>query len=88
MAASVSAQTVTESKSYDNVYIGINGGVATKSTGHSWMDNLNPNAGLRLGRYFTPVFGLTAESNVKYQFVGYSQPQQLVWWLSWRATWI
>ena len=63
MAASVSAQTVTESKSYDNVYIGINGGVATKSTGHSWMDNLNPNAGLRLGRYFTPVFGLTAESN-------------------------
>lgn len=44
VAASVSAQTVTESKSYDNVYIGINGGVATKSTGHSWMDNLNPNA--------------------------------------------
>lgn len=63
VAASVSAQTVTESKSYDNVYIGINGGVTTKSTGHSWMDNLNPNAGLRLGRNFTPVFGLTAESN-------------------------
>ena len=28
------------------------------------MKDLNPNAGLRLGRYFTPVFGLAVESNV------------------------
>lgn len=27
------------------------------------MKNLNPNAGLRIGRYFTPVFGLALESN-------------------------
>lgn len=63
MAVSVSAQTVTESKTFDNFYIGINGGVATKTTGHKWMSDLNPNAGLRIGRYFTPVFGLAAESN-------------------------
>ncbi|MBM6992981.1 MAG: OmpA family protein [Prevotella sp.] len=63
VAASMSAQTVTESKTFDNVYIGINGGVATKTTGHAWLKGLNPNAGLRIGRYFTPVFGLAVESN-------------------------
>ena len=64
MAVSVSAQTVTESKTFDNFYIGINGGVQTKATGEAWMKNLNSNAGLRIGRWFTPVFGLAAESNV------------------------
>jgi OmpA-OmpF porin, OOP family len=63
MTATVSAQTVTESKTFDNFYIGINGGVATKMTGHSWLSGLNPNAGLRIGRYFTPVFGLAVEGN-------------------------
>lgn len=63
MAVSVSAQTVTESKTSDNWYIGINGGVATKTTQNSWMGNLNPNAGLRIGRYFTPVFGMAVEGS-------------------------
>ena len=63
MAAGAQAQTVTESKTLDNIYIGVNGGVATKATGHKWMDDLNPNAGLRIGRWFTPVFGLAVESN-------------------------
>ncbi len=63
MAASVSAQTVAESKAFDNVYVGINGGVATKTTGHKWLSDLDPNAGLRIGRYFTPVFGLAVEGN-------------------------
>ncbi len=63
MAASVSAQTVAESKTFDNIYVGINGGVATKTTGHKWLSDLDPNAGLRLGRYFTPVFGLAIEGN-------------------------
>ena len=62
-AASASAQTVAESKTFDNIYIGINGGVATKTTGHKWLSDLNSNAGLRLGRYFTPVFGLAVEGN-------------------------
>lgn len=63
LAVSASGQTVTESKTFDNFYIGVNGGLATKATGYSWMKNLNPNAGLRIGRNFTPVFGLAAESN-------------------------
>jgi len=63
LAATVSAQTVTESKTFDNFYIGVNGGVSTVTTGHSWLNNLNPNAGLRIGRYFTPVFGVAVEGN-------------------------
>ena len=64
MTASVSAQTVTESKIGDNWYLGINGGVATKLTGQNgWMGGLNGNAGFRLGRWITPVFGLAVESN-------------------------
>ena len=63
MAASVSAQTLAESKTFDNWYIGINGGVSTVTKHNIWLKNLNPNAGLRIGRYFTPVFGLAAESN-------------------------
>ena len=64
LTATVSAQTVEESKTLDNVYIGINGGFATKSTAHGWFNSLNPNLGVRIGRYFTPVFGLAVESNV------------------------
>ncbi len=63
IAASVSAQTVAESKTFDNIYVGINGGVATKTTQNRWLSNLNPNFGVRVGRYFTPVFGLAVESN-------------------------
>ena len=63
LAVSASAQTVTESKTFDNIYVGINGGVATKATGHAWLKGLDPNFGVRVGRYFTPVFGLAVESN-------------------------
>ena len=66
-AATLSAQTVLESKTFDNVYIGINGGLATKATGHAWLKDMNPNVGLRIGRNFTPVFGLAAESNVYFK---------------------
>ena len=61
MAVSASAQTVAESMNADNWYVGINGGVMTKTTGHAWLDDLNPNAGVRIGRWFTPVFGLAAD---------------------------
>lgn len=67
MAMSVSAQTVTESKTFDNFYIGINGGVATATTGHGWLKNLQPNAGLRIGRNLTPVFGMAVESNAYFK---------------------
>lgn len=64
VAVSASAQTVSESKTFDNIYVGVNGGVGVKTTHHAWMKNLDPNVGLRIGRWFTPVFGLAAESNV------------------------
>jgi OOP family OmpA-OmpF porin len=63
LAVSASAQTVQESKVYDNIYVGVNGGLATKTTGHSWMKGLDPNFGVRVGRWFTPVVGLAVESN-------------------------
>ena len=67
MAVSASAQTVQESKTFDNVYVGINAGVSTKSTGHAWLKDLTPNFGVRVGRNFTPVFGLAAESNIYFK---------------------
>ena len=67
LTATVSAQTVEESKTFDNFYIGINGGVATATTGHGWLKNLQPNAGLRIGRNFTPVFGMAVESNAYFK---------------------
>lgn len=67
MAMSVSAQTVTESKTFDNFYIGVNGGVATATKGHGWLKNLQPNAGIRIGRNFTPVFGMAVESNAYFK---------------------
>ena len=61
MAATAMAQTVVGSKASDNIYVGINGGVATKTTGVRWMHSLNPNVGLRIGRWFTPVVGLAID---------------------------
>ena len=63
IAAPSSAQTVEGSKPLDNVYIGVNGGVATKATGVKWMDNLNANAGLRIGKWITPSFGLALDGS-------------------------
>jgi len=63
IAAGASAQTVQESKTFDNIYVGVNGGVATRTTGNAWLKGLNPNFGVRVGRWFTPVFGLAVESN-------------------------
>ena len=63
LAVSASAQTVEESKTFDNIYVGINGGLATKATGHAWMKGLDPNFGVRIGRNITPVLGVAIESN-------------------------
>ena len=68
MAASASAQTVTESKTFD-----INTGVSTATKGHHWLQDFRPNLGVRLGRNFTPVFGLAAESNIYFKEVGRKQ---------------
>ena len=73
IAASASAQTVTESKTFDNMYFGINTGVSTATKGHHWLQDFRPNLGVRLGRHFTPVFGLAAESNIYFKEVGRKQ---------------
>src|SRR3712207_4061821 len=83
MAASSFAQTVTESKTFDNFYIGVNGGVASKTTGvNGWLGHLNPNAGLRIGRYFTPVFGLAVESNAYFSNKPYASNKTAVRFLN------
>jgi len=65
MAVSASAQvTVEGSKFTDNWFIGVQGGAMTMTTHNRWMSNLNPNAGLRIGKNITPIFGLVAEGNV------------------------
>ena len=65
MTVSASAQvTVEGSKFTDNWSIGIQGGLATKTNNNRWLSNLNANAGLRIGKEITPVFGLVAEGNV------------------------
>ena len=46
MAASASAQTVTESKTFDNMYFGINTGVSTATKGHHWLQDFRPNLGV------------------------------------------
>ena len=73
MAVSASAQVfesapgqeygLRQSKFTDNWYVGVNGGVATKLTGHRWLSDLDPNFGIRVGKNITPVFGIAAESN-------------------------
>ena len=72
-AVSASAQTVQESKTFDNFYVGINGGLSTKTTGHKWLSGLNPNASLRIGRWFTPVFGLAAEGTAYFNSKAWGQ---------------
>lgn len=69
-----SAQTVEESKTFfDNWYIGINAGENFKTTHTKVFSNLNPSAGLRVGRYLTPVFGLAVEGEVYFNNKGSEQ---------------
>ena len=63
MAISASAQTTTESKFFDNWYLGLNVGGATKTTHSSWFKNVNPSVGVRLGKWFTPVWGAALEAD-------------------------
>ena len=59
-SAQMNAQTVLESKNFDNWYIGVNGGANVPAATFEF-DDMNFQAGLRLGRWFTPVVGLAVE---------------------------
>lgn len=64
--------TIRDSKMCDNWYVGVNGGVSAKTTGTFNFNKMNPFGVLRIGRYLTPAFGLTAEGTAYFndkQFV-------------------
>lgn len=56
--------TLVEPKTFDNIYIGVNGGLSFMPFYTKPHKHLNPTAGLRIGRDLTPVFGVLAESNI------------------------
>lgn len=57
----VNAQTVVQtSKTFDNVYVGIGGGVATPLDFNNLFP-LNPTATVRVGKLFSPVWGAEVE---------------------------
>ncbi|MBQ0073350.1 MAG: OmpA family protein [Prevotella sp.] len=64
LSAMAQEQGFYGNKFLDNWYIGVNAGVGTGTTNHALLKNLNFNAGLRLGKLFSPVFGLGIEGNV------------------------
>ena len=60
-AAFAQQSALVESKNSDNWYVGIQGGVASKTTHNAILKNLNPGAGIRIGRNWTPVVGWAVE---------------------------
>ena len=52
--------TVQTAKTFDNVYVGIDGGVSTPLT-FDKLFPVNPTATLRIGKQFTPVWGAEVE---------------------------
>ncbi len=69
-AQSVSAQPLEESKTLDNWYVGVNGGLNFKTTHTAVFKNLNPSFGVRVGRYLTPVFGFAVEGEAYFNNKG------------------
>lgn len=66
MAISANAQIATENaKIFDNIYVGIEGGVSTPLDFKSIFP-VNPIAGIKVGKELTPVFGLEAEGLVTF----------------------
>ena len=51
-------------KFFDNCYIGINGGIGSGTTHNPIFKYVNWNAGVRLGKYFSPIFGFGIEGNL------------------------
>lgn len=65
LQSAYSQQALEDSKTSDNWYVGINGGISSKTTHNDdrW-GNLNPSVGLRVGRYWTPVAGWVVEGDL------------------------
>ena len=74
LTASVSAQntTITANKAGDNWYVGIKGGAATpmvkwNNDNNGFMEGIVPNAGIRIGKNLTTVFGLALDGTVYFE---------------------
>ncbi len=61
-AAANAQQTIYTPKFFDNVYIGVNGGVNTNLAFDKAFP-LNPTFGVRLGKDFNPIFGVFVEGS-------------------------
>lgn len=46
----------------DNWYVGLQAGVASKTTHQAVLKNINPDFGIRLGKWMTPSFGLALDA--------------------------
>lgn len=60
--AGAMAQAVEEPSFFDNMSIGIDGGVATPLNQHPFFGSMRGVAGLRIGKQITPTFGVGVES--------------------------
>ena len=65
LQSAYSQQALEDSKISDNWYVGLNGGLSSKTTHNDdrW-GSLNPSVGIRVGRYWTPVAGWAVEGNL------------------------
>lgn len=69
-AASISVAAMSQDEQafygngfFDNWYVGVYGGPATATTNQSLLKNINMNAGVRVAKLITPVFGLGVEAS-------------------------
>ncbi len=60
--AATTAQVVETPKFFDNVYIGVDGGVTTPLSHHPFFGSMRGATGLYIGKQITPVFGAGVES--------------------------
>lgn len=65
--AQTEQKALVDSKPWDNWFIGVNGGASVKTTHNKWLKNLNALGGVRVGRWFTPCFGLVVDDQVWFQ---------------------
>ncbi len=64
-AQSTFAQTVDEQKFFDGWYAGINMGLNAPAHGYKVLKNINPEPGIRIGRWITPVVGVAFEGTAR-----------------------
>ncbi len=61
-SAGAMAQAVEEPSFFDNMYIGVEGGVTTPMHNHAFFGSMRGAAGLNIGKQITPTYGVGVES--------------------------